>query len=141
MLNLTTILCTALFGSMLFFVIVLAPVIAHRIEDEAVLTFIRTLFSRYCLWGGGVSVGAALLALVLGSYTSILLTIIVLGFAYSHQILLPKMTAAKADWLASDSAQNKARYHTLHKRGVIISAVQLLVLLLIIVTNQVANWL
>ena len=137
MLGLATFFSSILLGSMLFFAGIVAPSIFKSLDDDEALKFTRYVFPKYYLWGIALSALATALALAAGSYTCILLSIIFLGFVYGRQILMPKMTSAKDQWLASDTAQDKSRYKSLHKRSVIINATQMALLLIIVVATQI----
>lgn len=137
MLSLATLISSLLLGSMIFFAGIVAPSAFQSLDDEDALKYTRHLFPKYYLWGIFLSVLATGLAVIARSYTCILLSIILLGFLYGRQILLPKITAAKDQWLASDSAQDKSHYKSLHKRSVIINATQIILLIIIVVTTQV----
>ncbi len=139
MLGLATFFSSILLGSMLFFVSIVAPSIFKSLGDDEALKFTRYVFPKYYLWGIALSTLATVLALAARSYTCILLSIIFLGFVYGRQILIPKMASAKDQWLASDTAQDKARYKSLHKRSVIINATQMVLLLIIVVATQVLH--
>ena len=140
MLGLATLFASLLLGSMLFFAIIVAPTIFKTLDDDEALKFARILFPKYYRWGIGASTLAAIFAIVAGSYTFILQLIILLGFLYGYQILQPKVAAAKDKWLSSDTAHDKARYKSLHKRSVIINASQILMLVIIVVTTQVLRY-
>lgn len=135
MLGLATFFSSILLGCMLFFTTIVAPSIFKSLDDDAALKFTRYVFPKYYLWGIAVSALAAGFALAARTYTCILLSIIFLGFVYGRQILRAKMTHAKDQWLASDSAQDKSRYKSLHKRSIIINASQMALLLIVVVTQ------
>ena len=137
MLGLTTLLCAILLGSMVFFVgIVLRSV--HKVLDGGkALNLTRRLFPQYYLWGLGLSVLATGFSIAAGTYHFILLIVVFVGFLYSRQILLPKISSAKDNWLTSESPQDKAYFKKLHKRSVIISTTQILLLIIVVVSAQV----
>jgi hypothetical protein len=137
MLSLTTLFASILLGSMVFFSGIVAPSIFRSMDDEKALIYTRYLFPKYYLWCIAVSALALLFSLIGKSYLAIPLSIILLGFGYGRQILLPKISAAKDQWLSSESPQDKAKYKSLHKRSVIINGFQMIFLLFIVVANQV----
>ena len=65
------------------------------------------------------------------------MVIVLAGFHYSRHYLIEKLIKAKDRWLTSCSAQDKSVYQSLHKRSVIINAIQMSFLLLIVVEEQV----
>ena len=137
MLSLTTLFASILLGSMVFFSGIVAPSIFRSMDDEKALIYTRYLFPKYYLWCIAVSALALIFSLIGKSYLAIPLGIILLGFGYGRQILLPKISEAKDQWLSSDSPHDKARYKSLHKRSVIINGFQMIFLLFIVVANQV----
>ncbi len=136
MLSITAILSTILLGTMLFFAFIVAPSIHKSLDDDEALTFSRYLFPRYFLCGIVLSGLGIIFSVLDGSYTFILLIVILLGFAYSRQILLPKISKAKDQWTISESPQDKTRYKSLHRRSVIINATQIILLVIIVVATQ-----
>ena len=136
MLSLTTLFSTILLGSMIFFAAIAAPAIHRSLEPAHAQTVTRALFPRYFLWGAVISALALLFAALAQSTLAIPLLVVLAGFIYSRQILMPKVTKAKDQWMASDSAQEKARYKSLHKRSVIINGAQIFLLLGVVIANQ-----
>ena len=124
---------------MLFFAGVIAPSMHRSLAESEALSYSRAVFPKYYLWGIAMSALTTVMAISAGSYTFILLLVVLLGFLYSRQILLPKISTTKDQWLASDSAQDKTRYKLLHKRSVIINATQILILIIIVATTQVLH--
>ena len=139
MLSLTTLVSSLLLGSMVFFAGVAAPSIFRSLDDEQALTYTRYLFPRYYLWCIALSAIATFIALVALSYLTIPLVLVLAGFVYGRQVLMPRVTAAKDQWLSSESPQDKARYKSLHKRSVIINGFQMIILLMIVVANMVLS--
>ncbi len=135
MLVLTILLCSILLGSMIFLVGVVLPSIHKVLDNSKALSLTRDLFPRYCIWGLAFSLLAALISIAAGSYHYILLIVVLVGFLYSHQILLPKISSAKDNWLTSESPQDKAYFKKLHKQSVIITATQIVLLVAIVVSN------
>ena len=125
MLNLSTIFSTILLGIMLFFAAVVAPTIHSKLDQDHAIAFSRSLFPKYFLCGIILCVLAGGFAISAGSNSYILLLIVLIGFVYSRKVLMPKINNAKDQWLASDSAHDKARFASLHKRSVIINVTQI----------------
>ena len=137
MLGLTILLCSILLGSMVFLVGIALPSINKVLDDSKALSLTRHLFPRYCAWGLALSLLATLISIAAGSYHYILLIVVFAGFLYSRQILLPKMSSAKDSWLASESPQDKAYFKKLHKRSVIITTTQIILLIVIAVSTWI----
>ena len=137
MLGLTILLCSILLGSMVFLVGIVIPSIHKVLDSGKALALTRHLFPRYCVWGLALSLLATLISIAAGSYHYILLIIVFIGFLYSRQILLPKISSAKDNWLMSESPQDKAHFKKLHKRSVMITATQVVLLIVILVSTQI----
>ncbi len=137
MLGLTTLLCAILLGSMVFFVGIVVRSIHKVLDGGKALTLARRLFPQYYLWGLGLSALATGFSIAAGTYHFILLIVVFVGFLYSRQILLPKISLAKDNWLTSESPQDKAYFKKLHKRSVMISTTQILLLIIVVVSVQV----
>ena len=136
-LSLITLLSSLLLGSMVFFAGIVTPSIFKSLDDDNIQSYTRQLFPCYYLWCIGLSGFAALLAVAAKSYIAILLLIILSGFIYGKQTLLPKISKVKDCWLASDSPQDESRYKSLHRRSVIINGFQMFMLLMIVVANLI----
>jgi len=130
MLSLVALSSSLLFGSMLFFTVIITPAVFRLLNDEESGKFIRQLLPIFYLWGIIISSLAILCALAAGSAYTIMLLIVFLVFIYSRQILMPKINKAKDEWIASDDVQDKLRFQSLHKRSVIINIIQMMLLLL-----------
>ena len=139
MLGLTILLCSILLGSMVFLVGIVLPSIHKVLDSGKALSLTRRLFPRYCTWGLALSLLATLISIAAGSYHYILLIVVFVGFLYSRQILLPKISSAKDNWLTSESPQDKAYFKKLHKRSVIITATQIVLLIVIVVSTQITQ--
>ena len=139
MLGLTILLCSILLGSMVFLVGIVLPSIHKVLDSGKALSLTRQLFPRYYLWGLGLSLLATVFSIAAVSYHYIFLIVVFVGFLYSRQILLPKISAAKDNLLTSESPQDKAYFKKLHKRNVIISSTQIVLLIVIVVSTQITR--
>jgi hypothetical protein len=54
--------------------------------------------------------------------------IVLCGFVYSRQWLMPKINRAREKWLASDGHQDKAAFSKLHKQSVLVNVIQIVLL-------------
>lgn len=131
MLSIVALSSSILLGSMLFFAGIVTPSVFQSLGASESRLYLRHLFPRFYLWGILISGGSALLALLSGSATTIMLVIVLIGFIYSRQILAPKINFAKDAWLASDTVELKSRFNQLHKRSVIINVSQMILLLIV----------
>ena len=115
------------FGGMTFFSAVMAPLVFTRLPAETAGTFIRALFPWYYLTMGATSL-VALGALALGasqmaSWAAGLTALVLLGFIYVRQFLMPMINRARDAELAGDSEAG-ARFSRLHRSSVVINALQ-----------------
>lgn len=120
----------ALAGSMLFFGVVIAPLVFRVLPAESAGAFLRAFFPNYYVWGLVAAVLAAAMA-AFADPISLLLSLVVAGlFIYARQSLMPKINAARDASLTGDQSA-KTRFERLHRSSVVINAVQLVLLLAI----------
>ncbi len=116
-----------LWGGMLFFAVVYAPLIFLRLEADTAGRFIRQLFPTYYLAMGVTSLVAAA-ALVLVDRNAVtdaaVMLVICAGFWIARQVLMPLVNRARDAHLAGDAAAG-IRFDRLHRTSVAINAVQL----------------
>jgi len=122
-----------LFGSMVFFAVVVAPTAFKCLEPEQAGLYLRTVFPRYFFWGIIVSIAALLVCLFHSPKGSVLMILVTIGFIYSRQILIPQINDARDKWNETENPGDKARFDSLHRRSVIINAAQMIMLLTIII--------
>lgn len=121
-------LCAMLFGSMVFFAAVMAPLIFIKLPAAVAGGFIRQVFPMYYLWGVIAGALALLMALAATWLDVLLLVLVVAGFGYARQWLMPRINQHRDAALGGDEAA-KQRFDALHRQSVIINGVQMLVLL------------
>ena len=117
-----------LFGSMLFFAVLVAPSVHKLLDAENAGRYLSDLFPRFYLWSIALSAIGMLVALYERTPAAMLMAIVLCGYLYSRQILNPGITRAREVWLASDSPQDKARFDKLHKQSVLINSIQIVLL-------------
>ena len=115
------------FGGMTFFSGVMAPLVFTKLPIETAGTFIRALFPWYYL-SMGLATLIALVALVFGtsgiaSWEAGLTALVLLGFVYARQSLMPMINNARDAELAGDNAAG-ARFTRLHRLSVLINGLQ-----------------
>ena len=125
----------ALIGFMLFFVIVVSPVIFKTLSQEDAARFLRAIFPRLFLVGLFVSLVMVGLSLV-GEKQDLTLisTVIAAGFAVNCFVLTPNVNKMRDAVLAGD-AQKERNFKVLHLLSVAIFVVQIFAAIFIIVTN------
>jgi len=136
MISFSVLLSSLLLGSMIFFMAIVLPTVHRSLKSKHAFAFTRDIFPKFYLWGLVISLIALIFSLMAKSNFSFFLGITFLGFAYSRQILLPKLLAARDGWLSSDSPQDKTKYKSLHKKSVLIGATQITLLLIIVVLTK-----
>ena len=115
------------FGGMTFFSAIMAPLVFTKLPIDAAGQFIRQLFPWYYLTMG-IATLVALVALAFGSsgFTSWetgLTGLVLLGFIYARQSLMPTINRARDAELAGDSEAG-ARFTRLHRLSVLINGLQ-----------------
>jgi len=125
----------ALIGFMLFFVIVVSPVIFKTLSQEDAARFLRAIFPRLFLVGLFTSLVIVGLSLV-GEKQDLTLisTVIAAGFAVNCFVLTPNINKMRDAVLAGD-AQKERNFKILHLLSVAIFVVQIFAAIFIIVTN------
>ena len=125
----------ALIGFMLFFVIVVSPVIFKTLSQEDAARFLRAIFPRLFLVGLFTSLVIVGLSLV-GEKQDLTLisTVIAAGFAVNCFVLTPNINKMRDAVLAGD-AQKERNFKILHLLSVAIFVVQIFAAVFVIVTN------
>ncbi|MCA1791289.1 MAG: DUF4149 domain-containing protein [Thioalkalivibrio sp.] len=123
------------FGGMTFFSAVMAPLVFTKLPAETAGAFIRAVFPWYYLTLGATTL-VALLALLPGSadstpWEAILTALILLGFVYARQVLMPRINLARDAELAGEQDAGR-RFQRLHRISVAVNAVQWLAALLVL---------
>jgi hypothetical protein len=122
----------ALLGSMLFFAIVVAPIVFTALPSDAAGRFLRLLFPRYYTWGLIVSALATLPAVLILWLDAVLMALVTALFLLARQFLMPRINASRDAALAGDAVA-KRRFNQLHGFSVFINLVQMLMLLAVFV--------
>ncbi len=127
------VLASLLLGSMVFFAAVVAPAAFRSLEGERAGAFLRALFPRYYLWGLILSLANLGVCLLHSPKGAVLMALVLAGFAYARQVLVPALNAARDRWRETDSPGDKAGFQALHRRSVIINVIQMAMLAVIII--------
>ena len=120
----------ALFGSMLFFAVTVAPTVFRVLPADQGGAFLRRFFPQYYLWGIVMALLCTLAAVANknGLVISGSCTLILALFIYARQILMPRINRARDRSHSGDAAAAK-QFKRLHLQSVIINATQLILLL------------
>jgi hypothetical protein len=105
----------------------------HRTLDKANAgKLLRKLFPIYFLWGIIISVLAEVIYLFQGyQIQSFVMAIVVIGFLYSRQILVPKLNANR-DLANEGDEKSKKIFSSLHFQSVTINLIQMVLLAIIL---------
>jgi hypothetical protein len=125
----------AAFGGMLFFSGLMAPLIFTQLPADIAGGFIRRVFPWYYLVIGGVSLLALLCMLaVIGpiAWETIALLIVVAGFVYARQWLMPRINQAR-DAVTAGNQSAHHRFDRLHRASVAINGLQLLIVTILLI--------
>jgi hypothetical protein len=122
----------ALLGSMLFFAVIVAPIVFTALPSDAAGNFLRRLFPRYYTWGVVVSALATVPAVLILWLDAVLMAVVTLLFVLARQFLMPRINESRDAALAGDAVA-KRRFNRLHGLSVLINLVQMLLLLAVFV--------
>lgn len=120
------------FGGMTFFSAVVAPLVFTRLPLDIAGTFIRQIFPWYYLTMG-TTILIALTALISGAGGSVtweaaLATLVLAGFAFARQVLMPKINHTRDAEMAGETGAAR-RFRHLHRMSVAINGIQWLAVL------------
>ena len=127
----------AVFGGMLFFAFVMAPLIFTKLPGEVAARFIRQVFPVYYLAMGAASALAALLAALGHPVEAAVLAVVAAGFLAARQALVPRINALRDAHLAGDGAAGP-RFERLHRVGVWLNGAQLVAVAVVLVRLSAA---
>ncbi len=127
------VIVTFLLGSMVFFAAVVTPTAFRALGPSDAGRYLRALFPPYYLWGIVLSVLALGVCIFHSPKGAALMTLVLAGFVYARQLLIPAINEARDRWHETDNPQDKARFRALHRRSVIINVAQMVMLVIIII--------
>ena len=127
----------ALIGFMLFFVIVVSPVVFKTLSQDVASRFLRAVFPRLFLAGLFISLAMVMLSLFGKERDLILIScVITAGFAINYFILTPKIDKARDAVLSGDKQMEKP-FKILHLLSVLIFVVQICLSIFVVGTNTI----
>lgn len=133
MTSLLTIIAAALLGSMLFFPVVVAPMVFRVLPAEQAGRFLRCMFPRYYLWGLAMSALGLAAAINLQITAFLLLSLVLIGFVLSREILMPGINEARDLAVQTRDPAHGRRFRRLHGISVVINVVQIVLLAILLV--------
>jgi len=122
----------ALFGGMLFFAGVFAPLVFLKLPGPVAAGFIRQVFPVYYLSGAITAGLAGLLALPVSWGDGLVLLLVAAGFGVARQGIMPAVNRARDAELAGDASAG-TRFNRLHRASVVLNAFQLMAVLVVLV--------
>lgn len=120
-----------LFGSMVFFSAVMAPLIFVKLGGESAGRFIRQVFPWYYLVILALGGVAALLLVFQRPLDAAIMAGVTCAGAAARQLLMPAINRARDAMLAGDDAR-KRRFSTLHRLSVWINAAQIIAIAVVL---------
>ena len=127
----------ALIGFMMFFVIVVSPVVFKTLSQDEAARFLRAVFPRLFLVGLFSSLAMVMLSLFGEERKLILIScLIAVGFATNYFILTPKINKARDEVLAGDE-QMEQQFKILHLLSVSIFVIQICLSAFVVVTLSI----
>lgn len=124
------------FGGMTFFSAVVTPLVFAKLPMKIAGPFIRQVFPWYYL-SMGATILIALTALILGAGRSAtwgvaLVTLVLAGFAFARQVLMPLINQARDAEMAGKFGAAR-RFRRLHLVSVVINGLQWLAVLVVLI--------
>ncbi len=120
-----------LLGGMMFFAVILAPLVFTKLDGATAARFIRATFPRYYLY---VAIAAALGAVgLIGAdrLSGVALLAVAAVTVWLRQGLMPTLNRLRDAGLAGDAASN-ARFDRMHRVSVGVNMVQMVAVLLVV---------
>ena len=118
----------ALLGSMLFFAVTVAPTVFSALSANQAGRFLRAFFPHYYLWGLGIALIAAALAMDQNAEVSVALLLVAMLFVFARQVLMPQINHARDEELMGLPGASR-RFKRLHLGSVLVNAFQILLLM------------
>ena len=125
-------LVSGLLAIMIFYSFGIAINVHRTLDKENAGKLLRKLFPIYFLWGIVISITAEIIYLLEGlNVQAFIMAIIVIGYLYSRQILVPKLNKNR-DLANEGDEKSKKIFNSLHFQSVAINLIQMLLLALIL---------
>ena len=125
-------LSVALLSIMIFYSFGIAINVHRTLDKENAGKLLRKLFPIYFLWGLFISIVAEIIFLLNAKQEqAFIMALIVIGYLYSRQILVPKINKSR-DLANEGDEKSKKDFNSLHFQSVAINLVQMLLLIIIL---------
>ena len=113
------VLLSIIFGGMVTFQILFAPLIFIKLKIDIARPFIRAFFPFYYLYFAALGLAYLIVCLFVGDNVQASIAgVSLLGFVISRQVLMPKANTAS-------DANQQSRFDLLHRATVVINTLQL----------------
>lgn len=122
------VLVAALFGGMLMFMAVFAPLVFRNLPEETAAGFMRALFPVYYRVGGVLALVAALPLVAAQSYMLeiALLVVVAAGFVFANKVLRPRLNKARDE-------SRKDDFRRLHGVSMLLHLAQFIAITVVLV--------
>ena len=121
-------IAAAILSFMMFFPIVVATSVFKVLDEKQSSKFLRIFFPKYYLFGFVLSLIGLFLSIYYENKYSILIFLLIMtGFIFSRQVLMPMINKAK-------DLNNDNKFKKLHKFSVFINFLQIIGCILLLVT-------
>ena len=118
----------AILSFMIFFPVVVATSVFKVLDEKQSSKFLRIFFPKYYLFGLVLSLLGLIMSIFeKNNFSLIVFILLILGFVFSRQFLMPIINKAKDD-------NNEKKFNTLHRFSVLINFIQIGLCVLILVT-------
>jgi len=130
--TISQVIVATLFGGMVFFPSIVAPVVFRALDEAGARTFLRTLFPRYYAFIIGLSaVATCTLCGTMRWPEAGWMAAVALSTLWVRQVLMPKINDARDASLSGD-AEAKTRFDKGHKLSVRINMIQMVGVLVVL---------
>ena len=118
----------AILSFMMFFPLVVATSVFKVLDEKQSSKFLRIFFPKYYLFGLVLSLLGLIISMFeKNNFSLIIFVILILGFLFSRQFLMPIINKAKDN-------NDEKKFNTLHRFSVLINFIQMGLCVLILVT-------
>ena len=125
-------LVSGLLAIMIFYSFGIAINVHRTLDKKNAGKLLRKLFPIYFLWGIFISIVAEIIYLLQEQQIqAFMMAVIVIGYLYSRQILVPKLNKNR-DLANEGDKKSKKIFNSLHFQSVAINLIQMLLLIFIL---------
>ena len=123
-----TLVAGAILSFMIFFPLVVATSVFKVLDEKQSSKFLRIFFPKYYLYGFVLSaIGVSLSIYYENKLSMLIFLLIVFGFVFSRQVLMPLINKSK-------DLEDESKFKKLHKFSVFINFLQIIGCIFLLVT-------